>query len=99
MVIDSAYIEHSDGAKFIVEYCEDLGDELCLEFIKTPYWVLPVVDAISIKKHSNLIIETTVGSTKVTISREELDNYPEKISSEGVKGKIRRALHGLLAKS
>ena len=98
MVIDSVYIKHSDGAKLIVEYCEDLGDELCLELIKTPYWVLPVVDAISIMKHSNLIIETTVGSTKVTISREELDNYPEKISSEVVK-KIRRALHGLLAKS
>ncbi len=99
MSIDSSYIERSEGAKLIVEYCEDLADELNLELVKTPYWVLPIVDAVSVNESSDLIIVTSSGSTKVKISREELEDYLGKVGNEEVKGKIRGAFEILMAKS
>ena len=99
MSLDASYIERSEGAKLIVEYSEDLADGLNLELVKAPYWVLPIVDALSVSENSDLIIETTLGSTKVKISREEMEDYPRKIGSEEVKGKIRGAFEILATKS
>lgn len=99
MSLDASYIERSEGAKLIVEYGEDLADELNLELVKAPYWVLPIVDALSVNENSDLIIETTLGSTKVKISREEMEDYPRKMGNEEVKGKIRGAFEILATKS
>lgn len=48
----------------------------------------PIVDAIIFNKSSDLIIETTLGSMKVTIFGEEMDDYPSKMGSEEIKGKL-----------
>ena len=99
MSIDTSYIERSEGAKLIVEHCEDLADELNIELVKTPYWVLPIVDAILVDDSGDLIIETSSGSAKVKISREELEDYPVKTGNKDVKEKIKGALEMLTAKS
>ena len=96
MSLDTSYIERSEGANLIVEYCENIADELNLEIIKTPYWVLPIVDPTLISESSDLIIETTLGSTKVTVSREELEDYPGDVGNKRVEAKIKGALEGLL---
>ena len=99
MIIDAFYIERVEGANMIVEYCEDLADEFNLELVKTPYWVLPVIDAISVDESSDLIIETTLGSTKVKFSLEEIEDYPNRLGSEEVRGKIKGAFEILAVKS
>ncbi len=99
MSLDISYIERSESAKLIVEYCEDLADELNLELVKTPYWGLPIIDTVSVYEYSDLIIETSLGSTKVKILRKELEEYPGKVGNEEVKGKIRGAFKTLMAKT
>ena len=98
MNIDIFYIERSEGAKLIVEYSEDLADELNLELIKAPYWVLPIIDALSVNESSDLIIETSLGSTKVKISNEEMEGYSNKNDSKNVRRKIKNAFEILVDK-
>ncbi len=81
MSFDISYIDRSEGAKLLVEYCEDIADQLNIELIKNPYWVLPILEPAIVCESCDLIIETTLGSIRVTFSREELDNYPDTIGN------------------
>ena len=95
MSLNHSYIERSEGARLIVEYCEDLADELNIELIKTPYWVLPIIDPILVSESTDLIIEATTGSAKIKISRDAIEGYSEKVGNEEVDANIIIALKNL----
>jgi len=93
--MDRAFIEHSEGARLVVEYCEELADELNLDLVKSPYWVLPISGAAMIKEASDLIIDSELGSVKVIITRKQLENYPAGVSKEIIDKKIIDALNSI----
>ncbi len=95
MVLDRNYIERSKNAKLIVDYCENVADEIEIELTKEPYWVLAAKEGALAGDYCKLIIETTKGSVKIDLSREEIENYPTIISKHKNENKIKSKLESL----
>ncbi len=95
MVLDRNYIERSKNAKLIVEYCENVADEFDIELTKEPYWVLAAKEGALVDDYCKLIIETTTGSVKVGLSREEIENFPTILGNHKDENKIKSKLESL----
>lgn len=95
MVLDRNYIERSENAKLLVEYCENVADEYDIELTKKPYWVLATKKDALVPDYCKLIIEATTGSVKVSLSREEIENYPAIIGKHKSENKIKSKLEAL----
>lgn len=72
-----SFLDYSEGARLIVEYCEELADQLDLELRKNPYWVSPISTASLTADNYDLILDSEPGSVKISFTRKQLEGYPD----------------------
>ena len=95
MIVDRNYIERSDGAKLLVEFCENAADKLNIDLTKEPYWVLATIEEIHAAEYCKLIIQATTGSVMISLTREEIEKYSANIGCANIEQKIKSKLETL----
>ena len=95
MVVDRNYIDRSEGAKRLVEYCEKTADELNVELAKEPYWVLAAKEDALKDDYCKLIIQAVSNSAMVSLSREEIEKYSTNVGCINIENKIKSKLETL----
>ena len=96
MILNRNYIEQSEGAKLLVEYCENMADELNIELSKEPYWVFAAKEKTLTNDYCKLIAVATTGSAMISVTREEIEAYPTNVGDFELERKIKIKLESLL---
>lgn len=92
--MEHAFLDYSEGARLVVEYCEQLADRLELDLRKSPYWVSPISTASLKTATYDLIIDAEPGSVKVAFTRKQLEDYPA-VDKAGVEQLLLSSLNTL----
>ena len=95
MIVNRNYIERSGGAKLLVEYCENIADELDIDLTKEPYWVLATIKDMHLADYCKLIIQTKTKSAMISFSHEEIEKYSTSVDCDNIENKIRNKFETL----
>jgi len=88
-VMDEIRAQRSEGGRLITQYCHDTAAELGFE-LRIITWA---VDIIADYDRNILTIESSTGvTTEVTLSLEEIEDYPGEAGTAHTNAKLREAI-------